>query len=66
MWEIEAALIEDWIMSLPSEDYDLVFAAFEVLSSEGPALGRPLVDTNIPVAEKRYRDHLDELQRRQP
>ncbi|WP_347348481.1 type II toxin-antitoxin system RelE/ParE family toxin [Nigerium sp.] len=118
MWEIETALLEDWIMSLPSDDYDLLFAALEVLSSEGPALGRPLVDTikgstvknlkelrpgssgrsevrvlfafdparraimlvaddkagnwqrwyrkNIPVAEQRYRDHLEELHRRQP
>lgn len=118
MWEIETALLEDWSMSLPSDDYDLLFAALEVLSSEGPALGRPLVDTikgstvknlkelrpgssgrsevrvlfafdparraimlvaddkagnwqrwyrkNTPVAEQRYRDHLEELHRRQP
>ena len=45
MWELELELIEDWLLHLPDADYDLVLAAFEVLQSEGPKLGRPLVDT---------------------
>lgn len=45
MWEIEVDLVEDWILALSSSDYDLLLAALRVLAREGPALGRPLVDT---------------------
>lgn len=45
MWEIEVALVEDWLLGLSDEDYDLVIAALSVLANEGPSLGRPLVDT---------------------
>lgn len=117
MWELDASLIEDWIVGLGSEDYNQVFAALRVLSHEGPTLGRPLVDTikgstvknlkelrpgstgrseirilfafdptrraillvagdkagnwqrwyakNIPVAERRYHAHLDQLRKGQ-
>lgn len=45
MWDVEVALVEDWLLSLADDDYDLVIAALEVLQDEGPMLGRPLVDT---------------------
>lgn len=45
MWEIETSLIQDWLLNLNDDDYDLVIAALEVLRSDGPGLGRPLVDT---------------------
>lgn len=118
VWEIESTLIDDWLLSLDLDDYDLVFAALEVLRATGPALGRPLVDTitgsrhknmkelrpgstgrsemrvlfafdprrqaillvagdksgawkkwyakNIPIADRRFDDHLDALDRTTP
>ncbi|MDO5534482.1 MAG: type II toxin-antitoxin system RelE/ParE family toxin [Propionibacteriaceae bacterium] len=45
MWEVEVGLIEDWLLSLADDDYDLILASLEVLQTEGPMLGRPLVDT---------------------
>lgn len=45
VWEIEVSLIEKWLLGLSSPDYDLVLAALEILESEGPTLGRPLVDS---------------------
>lgn len=44
-WQIEVSLIEDWLLGLGEDDYDLVIAALEILRDEGPMLGRPLVDT---------------------
>lgn len=45
MWDVEIELIEEWLLSLSDDDYDLILAALEVLQAEGPILGRPLVDT---------------------
>lgn len=45
MWKVEVGFIEEWLLSLSDDDYDLIIAALEVLQSEGPTLGRPLVDT---------------------
>ncbi|WP_369022806.1 type II toxin-antitoxin system RelE/ParE family toxin [Micrococcus luteus] len=39
------SLVQDWLLSLNDDDYDLVIAALEVLRSDGPGLGRPMVDT---------------------
>ncbi len=47
MWEVDVTLIEDWLLDLEQDDYDLVVAALEVLQEEGPMLGRPLVDTLV-------------------
>ena len=44
MWVVEIGPIEGWLRSLSDDDYDLVIAALLVLRSEGPSLGRPLVD----------------------
>ncbi|WP_336638744.1 type II toxin-antitoxin system RelE/ParE family toxin [Micrococcus luteus] len=45
MWEIETSFIQDWLLNLNDDDYDLVIAALEILRADGPSLGRPLVDT---------------------
>lgn len=45
MWDVEVELVEEWLLALSEDDYDLIVAALEVLQDEGPMLGRPLVDT---------------------
>ncbi|MFT4036447.1 MAG: type II toxin-antitoxin system RelE/ParE family toxin [Patulibacter sp.] len=35
---------EQWLASLPDEQFDSVIAAVEMLEVDGPALGRPAVD----------------------
>lgn len=45
MWQVDVTLVEEWLLALSQDDYDLVIAALEILSAEGPMLGRPLVDT---------------------
>lgn len=37
--------MEEWLTSLPLEDYEQIIAALELLKDQGPTLGRPLVDT---------------------
>ncbi|KHL05150.1 type II toxin-antitoxin system RelE/ParE family toxin [Sinomonas humi] len=44
-WYVELELVEDWMLGLDDKTYDLVSAALELLSEEGPHLGRPIVDT---------------------
>ena len=44
MWDVDTTLVEQWLLSLPTEDYELCVAALELLQEHGPALGRPLVD----------------------
>ena len=45
MWHIDYHLIEDWLDAQDAETVACVFAALEILEREGPALGRPLVDS---------------------
>lgn len=45
MWVIDYDLIEGWLDEQDDETVAHIFAAFEVLSEEGPSLGRPLVDS---------------------
>ena len=55
-WTIEISLVEPWLTELSEVDprsAELVFAALDVLALEGPALGRPLVDT---VNNSRHRN----------
>ena len=44
-WEIDSDLIEDWLLALDERSYQQVRFALELLASDGPHLGRPLVDT---------------------
>lgn len=45
-WEIESTEeFDDWLSAQDDEDQDHIIAALNVLEREGPALGRPLVDT---------------------
>lgn len=45
MWSIDCSLIIPWLDTLDDRTVACIFAALEVLEREGPALGRPLVDT---------------------
>lgn len=45
MWEIDSDLVEEWLLALDDVSYEQVVAALKILESDGPGLGRPLVDT---------------------
>ncbi len=45
MWAIDSDLVEEWLVSLDEDSYTQVIAALRIVESDGPALGRPLVDT---------------------
>lgn len=45
MWEIRVDYIADWLLGQDEETLAHIYAAFDLLESKGPALGRPLVDT---------------------
>ncbi len=45
VWDIDVGFVEDWIKSLDWISLQRVNAALEILEQEGPALGRPLVDS---------------------
>lgn len=46
IWEVEFhPACETWADDLPQQDREALLAATRVLASEGPTLGRPLVDT---------------------
>ena len=48
IWEVEFhPACEAWADDLPQEDKEALLAAKRVLTSEGPTLGRPLVDTIV-------------------
>ncbi len=44
---MEIDLVEDWLLSVDEETYDLIAAALAILKEHGPGLGRPLVDTIV-------------------
>jgi len=45
-WEVEYTdQLEVWWLTLSAEDQNSIRASVEVLEEQGPALGRPLVDT---------------------
>lgn len=45
-WQVDAhPAVEAWLETLSRDDSEAVVAAIKVLRDEGPALGRPLVDT---------------------
>jgi hypothetical protein len=52
MWEIEGTdEFADWFGSLAADDQEAIDLAVTVLAQDGPALGRPLVDT---IASSRH------------
>ena len=57
MWEVNVALISEWLSELDSRSLTQVVAAIELLAENGPQLGRPLVDT---VTTSKHR-HMKEL-----
>ena len=56
MWEIDSDLVEEWLLGLDDDSYAQVIAALSVLASDGPALGRPLVDTIQASRHKNMRE----------
>lgn len=44
-WEIELKYIEGWLDEQDDETFVYLLEAFKMLGSQGPALGRPLVDS---------------------
>ena len=47
-WEVEFhPACEEWADDLPRADKEALLAAIRVVRSEGPTLGRPLVDTIV-------------------
>lgn len=45
VWDVRLlAEVEQWLLALDDNSYDQVAAAIDKLESDGPTLGRPLVD----------------------
>ena len=47
VWTVFTGLIDEWLLALDEETYIQVNAALTILATEGPHLGRPLVDTIV-------------------
>lgn len=56
MWEIEVDLVEQWLLALDDDSYVQVVAALKVLAADGPALGRPLVDSIVASRHKNMKE----------
>lgn len=52
MWQVDIAVITDWLRALDDDSREQVVAAAELLEEHGPHLGRPLVET---VSGSRHR-----------
>lgn len=55
-WEVDVELIKTWFGRLDSSSRAQVQAAIELLESEGPQLGRPLVDSVNGSAHKNMKE----------
>ena len=53
MWDVDVELVSEWLESLDAASLRQVIAALQILQEQGPALGRPLVDT---VTASRHRN----------
>ena len=55
VWTVEVDLVDDWLATLDEKSYELVVA--------GDKAGnwQKWYRTNIPLADERYRQHLDRL-----
>jgi hypothetical protein len=56
VWNVDVALVEGWLDSLDGDSWRQVIAAIEMLSSVGPNLGRPLVDTVVGSRHKNMKE----------
>ncbi len=45
MWEIRVDYVADWLLNQDEMTLAGIYAALDLLESQGPTLGRPLVDT---------------------
>ncbi len=55
-WELEIALVDDWLRFLDQKSYEQVIAALELLAERGPSLGRPLVDSVVGSRHKNMKE----------
>lgn len=55
-WEVDVELIKTWFSKLDTSSRAQVQAAIELLESEGPQLGRPLVDSVNGSAHKNMKE----------
>lgn len=53
VWEVDLELVESWLFELDQSSYEQVVAAIELLSENGPQLGRPVADS---VAGSRHKN----------
>ena len=53
MWAVDVQLVAGWLRELDDDSYEQVMAALELLASQGPHLGRPVVDS---VRHSRHRN----------
>ena len=55
-WEVDVELIDDWLKEVDDNTYDQVVAALNILTEQGPGLGRPLVDSIIGSRHKNMKE----------
>ena len=55
-WEVELELVSTWLFELDQSSYEQVVAAIELLSENGPQLGRPLVDSVVASRHKNMKE----------
>ncbi|RFA12572.1 diaminopimelate decarboxylase [Subtercola boreus] len=55
-WEVDLGHIEHWLLELDQGSYEHVIAAVELLSTYGPQLGRPLMDSVSGSAHKNMKE----------
>ena len=54
VWTVEVDLVDDWLATLDEKSYELV-------ASDKAGNWQKWYRTNIPLADERYRQHLDRL-----
>lgn len=55
-WEVDLEPVEAWLLDLDQSSYDQVVAAIELLSENGPQLGRPIVDSVVGSRHKNMKE----------
>ena len=55
-WEVDVELIDGWLKEVDDNTYDQVVAALNILTEQGPGLGRPLVDSIIGSRHKNMKE----------
>ena len=53
---MDLELVEPWLLDLDQGSYEQVVAAIEMLSENGPQLGRPIVDSVVGSRHKNMKE----------